>query len=292
MKTILFSTLVMCGFSAAAQSPTVNKVIIYTTMTVIAPEEEDASNIQTQEGGRGGFNFRNFGDGETKAVTYIKGDMVKTVAKTEMGRTTLIRDNNLKKTITLIEMMGNKTGFYATDEEQAALRKSMDSAMRARQKDTTAERRTPAAPAPVSISYTVVTKKIAGYTCKKAYIITTRILGLKDSSIVWFTPDFKANINIASLASGMTTMAFGGNNNQTNGFDQVDGFIMRYETKMRRNRTMIVEVNKIDTNKDIADKEFEVPKDFDVKPMKEMRSMMGGGNGAGMQQFEIRRGNN
>jgi hypothetical protein len=50
---------------------------------------------------------------------------------------------------------------------------------------------------------------------------------------------------------------------------------------------MIVEVTKIDTGKDIAAKEFEVPKDFDLKPMKEMQNMMGGrsgqGGGPGMQ---------
>lgn len=270
----------------------INKAIISSTMTVIAPDEEDVSNIQ-QESGRGGMNFRNFGDGETKMVTYIKGDIVKTVAKTDMGRTTIIRDNSQKKTTTLIEMMGNKTGFVATDEEQAAMRKSMDSAMRARQKDTATMERRPTAPVPVNVSYTEETKKIAGYVCKKAYLISTRILGLKDTATVWFTPEFKSNVNIASMGGGMNFMGLGGNAAaQTNGAELIDGFIMRYETKMRRNRTMIIEVNKIDFAKDIADKEFEIPKDFDVKPMKEMRAMMGGGNGGPGMQFEIRRGNN
>jgi hypothetical protein len=43
----------------------------------------------------------------------------------------------------------------------------------------------------------------------------------------------------------------------------------------------------VETNKDIAAKEFDVPKDFDLKPMKEMQKMMQGGQG----NFQIRRGN-
>ena len=58
---------------------------------------------------------------------------------------------------------------------------------------------------------------------------------------------------------------------------------MRFETKMRRNRTMIVEVTKLEIDKEVAEKEFTIPKDFDVKPMSEMRNMMRGG-GQGRQQ--------
>jgi GLPGLI family protein len=293
MKLILFSFMAACASTVSAQPQVLNKAVINATMTIVAPDDEDVSNIQSQDAGRGGgFNFRNMGDGETKTVTYLKGDLLKTVAKTDMGRTTIIRDNSQKKTTTLIEMMGNKTGFYATDEEQAAMRISMDSAMKARQKDTaTTERRPASAPVPVAIAHTNETKKIAGYNCNKAYLISTRFLGLKDSVTVWFTPEIKSSINITSLGGGMSMMASGGNTGtQANGLDLVDGFVMRYETKMRRNRTMIIEINKIDAGKEIADKEFEIPKDFDVKPMKEMRNMMGGG-GAGGMQFEIRRGN-
>jgi hypothetical protein len=55
---------------------------------------------------------------------------------------------------------------------------------------------------------------------------------------------------------------------------------------MRRNRKMQVEVTKIDLQKDIADKEFDIPKDFEVKPMKDMQNMFGGQGG-----FQMRRGN-
>jgi hypothetical protein len=57
---------------------------------------------------------------------------------------------------------------------------------------------------------------------------------------------------------------------------------MMYEMNMRRGRKMLVEVTKIDSSKEIKDKEFEVPKDFDLKPIKDMQN----GNGT----FQIRIG--
>ena len=41
-----------------------------------------------------------------------------------------------------------------------------------------------------------------------------------------------------------------------NGFEKVDGFILQYETKMPRGRKMIVEVSKIETDKEVKDKEI------------------------------------
>lgn len=268
--------------SAMAQPKIITQATINTTTNVIAPEEEDVTNIQSQGGG-GPAMFRNFGDGETKSVTQVKNDMVKTVIKSDMGRSTIIRNNETKLTTTLIEMMGNKTGFYVTDEEQAGLRKSMDSMMQARSKDSAATNRPAATPPTVDVVYTEETKKIAGYNCKKAYLITSRLMGLvKDTAVVWYTPEFKVK-NVSSVGGGFSMGMMGGAAATGNSMDKIDGFVMGYETKMRRNRTMIVTVTKIDVAKEIADKEFDIPKDFDVKPMKEMRSMMGGGQGAQIQ---------
>jgi hypothetical protein len=263
-----------------AQPKLISQAIVSTTTNVIAPEDDELQNVQNQgQGGGMGAMFRNFGDGETKATTYLKNDMVKTVMKTDMGRTTVIRNNGTKLTTTLIEMMGNKTGFYITDSEQVVMREKMDSMMKSRRKDS-AEHTLPAnTPNPVNVIVTDETKKIAGYTCKKAYLVTTHILGIKDSVAVWFTPDIKLeNVTSTGGLSGF------GNMGTINGLDKIDGFVMGYETKMRRNRRMVVEVTKIDTSKDVADKEFVIPKDFDVKPMKDMQGM-GGGN-----FFQMRRG--
>lgn len=269
---LVFSFVASCSV-AMAQPKLISQAIISTTTNVIAPADDELENVQNQgQGGGMGAMFRNFGDGETKATTYLKNDMVKTVMKTDMGRTTTIRNNSTKLTTTLIEMMGNKTGFYITDSEQVVMRERMDSMMKTRRKDSTQQARPANTPNPVNVIVTDETKKIAGYMCKKAYLVTTHILGIKDSVAVWFTPDIKLE-NITSTG-GMSGF---GNMGAVNGLDKIDGFVMSYETKMRRNRRMVVEVTKIDTSKDVADKEFVIPKDFDVKPMKDMQGM-GGGN--------------
>ena len=279
----LLSTLTLClAFGAVyAQPKVVTNAVVSTTTNVIAPEEDELQNVQNNQGGPG-MNFRNFGDGETKSTTYIKGGMVKTVMKNDMGRSTIIRNNDSKLTTTLIEMMGNKTGFYITDEEQANMRKRMDSMQNARPRDSANANRGTRLERTVDVVYTEETKKISGYTCKKAYIVRSSILG-KDSMAVWYTPEIKiANTPSTGGMSGFGAM--GGSMN--NGFDKIDGFVMQYETKMPRGRKMEVTVNKIELDKKIEDKEFEVPKDFDVKPMKEFQGMMRGG--PGNVQFQIR----
>ncbi len=290
MKQIFFFALVCSSGAAWAQPKLVTQATIHTTTTITAPEEEDVTAIQNQGGGpAGGMRMMFGGDGETKSVTQVKNDLVKTVMKSDMGRTTIIRNNANKMTTTLLEMMGNKTGFYISDDEQAKLRVEMDSMMKARSKDSASVRMMrPAEAAVPDLVYTSETKKIAGYQCKKAYLVTTKLLGFKDSTIVWYTPDIKVN-NVSSIG-GSFSMGMGGATTASNGFEKIDGFVMGYETKMRRGRTMLVQVNKIEIDKEIADKEFEVPKDFDVKPMKEMRNMMGGGGRPG-SNFEIRRAN-
>ncbi|MDB5201191.1 MAG: hypothetical protein JWQ27_600 [Ferruginibacter sp.] len=279
MKTVLFFSLLAVSSVAVAQPKLVNQAVISTTTNVIAPEEDELTNVQNGPGNGGGgmAMFRNFGDGETKSTTYLKNNMVKTVMKSDMGRSTILRDNDKKLTTTLIEMMGNKTGFYITDAEQAEMRKRMDSMMQARRATDSAQTRrsTPAANN-TEVVYTEQAKKIAGYNCKKAYVVTTRFLG-KDSMAVWYTPDIKLN-NISSTG-GMSGF---GNMGGATGLDKIDGFVMQYEMNMPRGRKMTVEVTKVDTGKEVADKEFEIPKDFEVKPMKEMQNMMGGGRG-GMQ---------
>lgn len=281
MKQVFFAALIFSCAAAQAQPKTVTQATLSATTTVIAPDEEDVANIQGQEAApRGAMMFRAMADGETKLTVYVKNDKTKTVIKTEMGRFTILRDNAAKSTTTLTEMMGNKNGFITTDSAAAVMRKRMDSTMQARGADSSAGIRRSQEPPQVEIAYTEETKKIAGYNCKKVYIITTRLLGLKDTATAWYSPEFK----IANLSSIGGMMSMGNMTTGSNGFDKIDGFVMAYEMKMRRNRTMMVEVTRVDLNKEIADKEFEVPKDFDIRPMSEMRMGTGGGPG----QVEIR----
>lgn len=277
MKTMLFFAALAISATVAAQPQLIKQATINTTTTVIAPETEEVQNIQ---GGQGGGNqfFRNFGDGETKSVTTIKDDKVKTILKNDMGRTTIIRDNNAKLTTTLLEIMGNKTGFFITDDEQADLKVKMDSMMQSRRaKDSTKPARPATTSYPVEISYVDGSKKVAGYDCKKALVITTRLLGIKDTVAVWYSPEIKLQ-NTASTGGTSSFGGFGGNGfgnfTSLNGLDKINGFVMQYEMNMRRGRRMIVEVTKIDLKKEVTEKDFEIPKDFDVKPMKEFQGMM------------------
>lgn len=279
MKTILFFSLCLLASAAIAQPQVVKQATISTTTNVIAPEGEDVQNLQNQGGG--GFNFRNFGDGETKSTTIIKDSMVKTVMKNDMGRSTIIRNNSAKMTTTLLEIMGNRTGFYVTDEEGAQMKVRMDSMMQARRNADSTRPKTTAttnSATPVEIVYVDGTKKIAGYECKKALMINTRILGLKDTVAVWYNPEIRFE-NVASTGGTSSMGGFGnfGNFVSQQGFENINGFVMQYEMNMRRGRKMVVEVTRIDLKKEVADKEFEIPKDFDVKPIKEFQSMMQGG---------------
>ena len=250
------------------QQKVFTQAIVNTTTNIIAPENED---VQPNPGG-GGMNFRNMMDGETKFTTYLKNDLVKTVIKSEMGRGTIIRNNSTKLTTTLLEIMGTKQGFYVSDSEQVILRKKTDSLMRSRRnRDSSASATQEHTEPVVEIRNTTDTKKIAGYTCRKSYLITTRLLGFKDTAIVWYCPDIKLqNVAYTGGLSGFGSIS------TVNGLDKFDGFVMRYEMSIRNNRRMEVEVTKIDTGKDIADKEFDIPKDFDMKPMREMQNMFGG----------------
>ena len=272
MRSFFLFSFLISSAAAFAQPKMVTQAIISTTTNVIAPDDEDVSQIQNQGGG-GGFNFRNFGDGETKTTTYIKNDLVKTSFKSESFRGSIYRNNAAKTTTTIFEIMGNKQGISATDDDQVAMRKKADSMMKERAKTDTNMQRRPrnTEQSPVTVAYSDESKKVAGYNCKKAYIITDRLLG-KDSLEVWYTPEIKfPNVSSTGGTSGLGSMMGGNSNN----FDKVDGFVMQYERSMPRGRKMEVKVTKIEIS-EVADKEFELPKDVEIKTMKEMSEQGGG----------------
>ncbi len=274
MKKITLFAFCLAALQQIQAQKILNHAVISTTSTIEAPEDNQIEDIQNQGNERARM-FRSFTDGETKVTTYYKDSLVKTVLKTDMMRTTILRDNNTKMTTTLLEVMGRKNGFYISDEEQAAQRVKMDSMMRARRNDTGTRRPQQPARKTTEFAYTTETKKIAGYTCKKAYVVNTNILGQKDSSVVWYTTD----IRMPGLTS--TAASFGNFGGVTADFSALNGFVMWYQTKMQGNRTLTLAVNKIDEEKNIDDKEFAIPKDFELKPMSEMRSMFGGMGGGG-----------
>ncbi|MBK8520174.1 MAG: hypothetical protein IPL54_04600 [Chitinophagaceae bacterium] len=234
--------------------------------------------MRTPDGG-GEVRVMRFGggDGETKTTTWLKNDLTKTFSESEMGRNTVIRDNAKKVTTTIMEMMGRKSGFYATDEDQAQMRKRMDSMMQSRGGQNGSIGAGSNTPATYSVIYLDESKKIAGYACKKALVVAARS-NRSDTTTVWYCPDFKLQ---HLVSTGGAAGGFGGFNTTSGptGMELLNGFPMRYERNMPRGRQMTVEVTKLVIDKEVADKEFEISKDIEIKAMKDMQN----GSGPGMQ---------
>lgn len=271
-------TFLLCAGSlaASAQPKPVTQAIITTKTTIVSLDgEQPQSGITQTPGADGGptmVRVRIDDAGETVSKTYLKGDLVKTQVDNNMGRNTTIRDNKAKITTTLMEIMGTKRGFYATDEDQAEMTKRMDSLTRA---GGTGQAVTEMPPV-IQVFYRDEAKTIAGYNCKKAVVHITRATGEVDSSVVWYNTDIKLEGLQSTGGPGGGFMSFRRNNNAYI-LGRVKGFPMQYEMKMGRNRLMTVEVTKLE-EKEIKDSEFEISKDYDVKPAKEMQ-----GPGGGMQ---------
>ncbi len=281
MKKIITFLFTVASVAGYAQPKLLTQATITTKTTIVSPEGDD--NAQTTTSGPGGEEVRIVrfgGDGETKTTTWLKNDLVKTFSESEMGRSTVIRDIGKKMTTTIMEMMGRKSGFYATDEDQEIMRKRMDSMMKSRggQNASFGGGNTAAV---YSIVYIDESKKIAGYACKKAFVIGTRSNGKVDTTTVWYCPDFKMQ-NLPS--TGGAAGGFGGFNVTagSNGMENLNGFPLQYERNMNRGRTMTVQVTKLVIDKDIADKEFDLPKDIEIKPMKDMQN-----GGPGNVQFRV-----
>ena len=283
MKSIFTLLFLSASIAVNAQPKMVSQAMVNTKTTIIAPESDDAgapaaTSMTNADGGEVRI-VRFGGEGETKTTTWLKNDLVKTFSESEMGRNTVIRDHSKKITTTIMEMMGKKTGFYATDEDQAAMRKRMDSMMQSRGGQNVSFGEGANTPATYSVVYIDESLKVAGYACKKALLISKRP-GRSDTTIVWYSPDFKLQHlpNTGGPAAG-----FGGFSatTGTNGMELLNGFPMKYERTMARGRQMKVEVTKMVVDKEVADKEFEISKDIEIKAMKDMQG--GGFGGPGMQ---------
>jgi GLPGLI family protein len=260
MKKLFVVSFIFLSAIGIAQPKIINQAVISAKTTIFIPE--DATNMG--DGNQMSIMGMSSGD-ETKTTTWFKGDMLKIVNDGEMGKTTIIIDKKNKKTTTLLEIMGKKTGYYSTEDDEAAMKKRADSMMGARKNGITS----------VNIDYLDETKKIAGYNCKRALIKTTRENGKIDSMYIWFTPDVKMNEGYV-FKGGMMMGFGGGGGNAMTGFDKLNGFPMQYEIKMRRGMIFTIEVTKIDMDKSIDDKEFDIPKGFELHSIKDMQGP--GGN--------------
>lgn len=264
-----FVAFLVAGVTGFAQQKTIERAIVQSKTEITFPQ-----NINRNTNSDNDASFGPAGGMESKTTVYFKGDMIKTHSESDFGNTTVIIDKKNKKTTTLTEAMGRKTGFYTTAEDEAAMRQRMDS-MR--------QERGQAANSQFGMGETEVinsneTKKIAGYTCKKAILKTqTRQGGTTSEAIVWYTPDFKmapgypAGGNPAGGGFGRGMRGQRGAGFGMVGLDKIDGFVMGYEVKRPNGFEMNMQVTKIELDPVIEDKVFEIPKGYDIKPLKEMQ---------------------
>lgn len=94
------------------------------------------------------------------------------------------------------------------------------------------------------------TKEIAGKTCNKAEVSSPG----EDPSIVWYTKDLPAGLS--------------------RGMSYIDGFPMEYYVK-RNGMTILMTVTAISEEK-VSPNYFKIPDGYTIKPMSEMKAMMGG----------------
>ena len=96
MKKIITLFFLTATVVAYAQPKLLTQATITTKTTIVTPEgnEPPARTITTEDGETRVIRFG--GDGETKITTWVKNDLVKTFSESEMGRTTVIKDNTKK----------------------------------------------------------------------------------------------------------------------------------------------------------------------------------------------------
>ena len=104
----------------------------------------------------------------------------------------------------------------------------------------------------IEIQYTKKTKKIAGYHCKKAYVVTQDLSENKFYCTVWYCP----GIQLPGFNFIGNKELFGKFVNLTDGFENIAGFIMAYTVEPPDGSRIKIRVTKIDTTTKIEEKEF------------------------------------
>lgn len=113
------------------------------------------------------------GMAENDIVTYMKGEKSKTEVTSMMMTQVIVNDG--ETSTTLMEQMGNKTGWVMTKAE-----------MEAEEKENNAKKTKP------TIEYTTEKKMIAGYECTKAIVTSISSKDKKEmKTIVWYTDKIK-----------------------------------------------------------------------------------------------------
>ncbi|MFN5021314.1 MAG: hypothetical protein ACK5GP_06665 [bacterium] len=286
MKQILsISACLLLATAAFAQPKVVDKAIVKVKTEIIFPENFSGGGDRGGGGGgdRGGggemAGFTMPREMETNTTMYYTPNFMRVESLTDFGNNIVITDRVNKKTTTLIESMGRKTGFFSTDAEAEAQRARMDS-MRNLRRDSLSALGISFKENKPELIYSEETKKVSGYTCKKVTIRSIGQNGQVSENVIWYNPDFK--ISPKSTAASANPGGFGGGRSggmsmmsgSMPGLDLINGFPMEYEMVRGNGFKMHMTVLKIQPDAQIDDKTFEVPKGFDIKPMGSGGDMM------------------
>jgi len=278
----------------------VQKAVIRFKTEVTFPENF-GNNFGGGEGGGGQMSMMS-GGMEASSTMYLSGDMSKVESVSDFGNNIVITDHKARKTTTLIEAMGRKTGFYTNPEDEKVMRARMDSMRNARRDDPARNARRDSLqragfsfgqPSKPEIEYTTEMKKIAGMECRKAIIRTKNQRGDVNESIVWYSPEFRMPEGVgftSGQGGGFGGGRGGGMSPMTGmpGLDQLQGFPMEFQMERGNGFKSHMVVTKVQLDASVDDKTFEIPKGFDVKPMSEMQN---GGRG-GMMMMRMGGGGN
>ena len=289
MKQIFsISACLLLATAAFAQPKGVERAIVKVKTEIIFPEnfggggDRGGVTITTTDGaGGGGGGMMGMSmprEMETNSTMYYTPNYMRVESLTDFGNNIVITDRVNKKTTTLIEAMGRKTGFESTDAEAEAQRARMDS-MRNLRRDSLSALGISFRDNKPELIYSDETKKVSGFTCKKVTIKSIGQNGQVSENVIWYNPDFKispkstaASANPGGFGGGRGGMSMMGGSIQ--GLDLINGFPMEYEMVRGNGFKMHMTVLKVQPDAQIDDKTFEVPKGFDIKPMGQGGDMM------------------
>jgi hypothetical protein len=286
MKKILSIIALFSSGMLMAQPKIVKSAIVKMKTEITFPENFSPGGGPGGGGPGGGVEGMSFTmprDMETSTTMYYTPDFMKTESMSDFGNNVVIVDRVNKKTTTLIEAMGRKTGFFSTDADAEAQRARQDS-MRALRRDSLAALGLTFRDNKPELIYSDETKKVSGVVCKKVTIKSIGQGGQVSENVVWYNPEFKidpnsskASANPGGFGGGRGGMMMGGG---IAGLELIEGFPMEYEMTRGNGFKIHMTVLKAQPDASIDTKTFEIPKGFDIKPQSSMQ-----GEGGGMRMI-------
>ena len=162
---------------------------------------------------------------------YLKKEKSRSESDFGISKSITISDSKTKSVVTLSEIMGQKFMIKLTPEDLAKQDKMVED---------------------IKINYLDETKVIAGYTCKKAHVITS---DSPDPIIVFYTPDIPAT-------------PYG------TPFKGIAGLPLEYDGNMGGIK-MKTTVKTIKTEK-VPNTKFDIPEGYEETTVEELQKMFGG----------------